>query len=172
MPGVRCRFNIIVLDKFAIPGKPVMHTEVLDEGRLGTRRLMRQICSRWKMESLMWRRSFNLYRPSWWYHTVPAFVLSLANTTLISGFTWDVRQTCWYNCRSAVIGIGDGSIASSADLQVVFVDQKSYAYSAYVMEANQMTVSTGRRTWLLWSLKYWSLVQQAWRNFFKIFLKV
>ncbi|KAG1799874.1 uncharacterized protein HD556DRAFT_1455509 [Suillus plorans] len=34
MSGVRCRFNNIVLDKFAIPGKPVMHMGVLGEGHL------------------------------------------------------------------------------------------------------------------------------------------
>ncbi|KAG1870470.1 hypothetical protein C8R48DRAFT_670830 [Suillus tomentosus] len=34
MPGVRCRFNSIVLDNFAIPEKLVMHTGVLGEGHL------------------------------------------------------------------------------------------------------------------------------------------
>ncbi|KAG1829223.1 FAD binding domain-containing protein [Suillus subalutaceus] len=138
MLGVNCRFSNIVLDEFAIPGKPINAYGVLDEGNLeaGDRapdapNMLQVGGGKSGMKTL-----FGLYRP--WYHTVLVFASNHADATPILGAleAYDTSVV-----RSAVVlpsSISATSIAPPADL--VLVDQEGHAYSAYLVEAGQTKV--------------------------------
>ncbi|KAG1864433.1 FAD binding domain-containing protein [Suillus subluteus] len=138
MLGINCRFSNIVLDEFAIPGKPINAYGVLDEEHLeaGDRAPdapnMVQVGGG---ESGV-KTLFGLYRP--WYHTVLVFAPSHADATLILSALQAYDTSV---IRSAVIlpsSASVTSVASSADL--VLVDQENHAYSAYLVEAGQTKV--------------------------------
>ncbi|KAG1862619.1 FAD binding domain-containing protein [Suillus subluteus] len=138
MLGINCRFSNIVLDEFAIPGKPINAYGVLDEGNLeaGDRAPdapnMLQVG---RGESDV-KTLFGLYRPS--YHTVLVFAPSLAGATPILGALEAYDKSV---VRSAVVlpssAIGV-PVAAPADL--VLVDQDGHAYSAYLIEVGQTKV--------------------------------
>ncbi|KAG1723314.1 FAD binding domain-containing protein [Suillus occidentalis] len=138
MLGINCRFSNIVLDEFAIPGKPVNAYGVLDEANLeaGDRAPdapnMLQVGGGESDAKTL----FSLYRP--WYHTVLVFAPSPADAIPVLGALEAYEKSA---VRSAVVlpsSASVTSVASPADL--VFVDQKGYAYSAYLVEAGQTKV--------------------------------
>ncbi|KAG2153628.1 uncharacterized protein EDB93DRAFT_1248532 [Suillus bovinus] len=138
MLGINCRFSDIVLDEFAVPGKPINAYGVLDEGQLeaGDRapdapNLVQVGGGESDVKTL-----FSLYRP--WYHTVLVFAPSHTDATLILGAleAYDTGIV-----RSAVVlpsSATGATVASCADL--VLVDEKGHAYSAYLVEAGQTRV--------------------------------
>ncbi|KAG1870457.1 FAD binding domain-containing protein [Suillus tomentosus] len=138
MLGINYRFSDIVLDEFAIPGKPINAYGVLDEEHLeaGDRapdapNLVQVGAGESDVKTL-----FSLYRP--WYHTVLVFAPSHADAAPILG-ALEVYDTSVV--RSAVVlpsSASVTSVASPADL--VFVDQEGHGYSAYLVEAGQMRV--------------------------------
>ncbi|KAG1799865.1 FAD binding domain-containing protein [Suillus plorans] len=138
MLGINCRFSNIVLDEFAIPGKPINAYGVLDEEHLeaGDRapdapNLVQVGGGESDVKTL-----FSLYRP--WYHTVLVFAPSHAEATPILG-ALEVYDTSVV--RSAVVlpsSASVTSVASPADL--VFVDQEGHGYSAYLVEVGQTRV--------------------------------
>ncbi|KAG2030187.1 FAD binding domain-containing protein [Suillus americanus] len=138
MLGINCRFSNIVLDEFAIPGKPINAYGILDEGHLeaGDRAPdAPNILQLWHGESDV-KTLFSLYRPS--YHTVLVFAPSLAGAKPILGALEAYDQSV---VRSAVVLPSSATgvtVASPADL--VLVDQEGHAYSAYLMEAGQTKV--------------------------------
>ncbi|KAG2113860.1 FAD binding domain-containing protein [Suillus discolor] len=138
MLGINYRFSDIVLDEFAIPGKPINAYGVLDEEHLeaGDRapdapNLVQVGGGESDVKTL-----FSLYRP--WYHTVLVFAPSHADAAPILGMleAYDTSVV-----RSAVVlpsSASVTSVASPADL--ILVDQESHAYSAYLMKAGQARV--------------------------------
>ncbi|KAG2128829.1 FAD binding domain-containing protein [Suillus cothurnatus] len=138
MLGINYRFSNIVLDEFAIPGKPINAYGVLDEEHLeaGDRapdapNMLQVGHGESDVKTL-----FSLYRPS--YHTVLVFVPSLAGATTILGALEAYDKSV---VRSAVVlpsSAADVTVASPADL--VLVDQEGHAYSAYLVEAAQTRV--------------------------------
>ncbi|KAG1742105.1 FAD binding domain-containing protein [Suillus lakei] len=138
MLGINCRFSNIILDEFAIPRRPINAYGALDEGHLeaGDRAPdapnMLQVGGG---DSAM-KTLFGLYRP--WYHTVLVFVPNLADAALILG----ALEACDKRVVRTIVVLPSSApvtpVASPADL--VLVDQESYAYSAYLVEANQMKV--------------------------------
>ncbi|KAG2153629.1 FAD binding domain-containing protein [Suillus bovinus] len=138
MLGINCRSSDIVLDEFAVPGKPINAYGVLDEGQLeaGDRapdapNLVQVGGGKSDVTTL-----FSLYRP--WYHTVLVFAPSLADATPILGAleAYDTGIV-----RSAVVlpsSATGTAVASHADL--VLVDEKGHAHSAYLVEAGQTRV--------------------------------
>ncbi|KAG2153642.1 FAD binding domain-containing protein [Suillus bovinus] len=138
MLGINCRFSDIVLDEFAVPGKPINAYGVLDEGQLeaGDRapdapNLVQVGGGESDVKTL-----FSLYRP--WYHTVLVFAPSHADATLILGALEEYDTSI---VQSAVVlpsSATGATVASCAD--VVLVDQEGHAYSAYLVEASQTRV--------------------------------
>ncbi|KAG1745460.1 FAD binding domain-containing protein [Suillus paluster] len=140
MLGVNCRSSSIVLDEFVtqVEGKPINAYGMLDEGHLeaGDRapdasNVLQVGRGESNVDTL-----FGLYRP--WYHTVLVFVPSLVDATPILGaleaFDKSVVRLAVILPSSAPVT----TVASPADH--VFVDQESYAHSAYHVEANQTKV--------------------------------
>ncbi|KAG1867156.1 FAD binding domain-containing protein [Suillus subalutaceus] len=138
MLGINCRFSNIVLDEFAIPGKPINAYGVLDEGNLeaGDRapdapNMLQVGCGESDVKTL-----FSLYRPS--YHTVLVFAPSLVGATPILGALEAYDKSV---VRSAIVlpssAIGV-PVAAPADL--VLVDEDGHAYSAYLIEVGQTKV--------------------------------
>ncbi|KAG1844656.1 FAD binding domain-containing protein [Suillus subalutaceus] len=138
MLGINCRFSNIVLDEFAIPGKPINAYGIPDEGHLeaGDRAPdAPNILQVWRGESDV-KTLFSLYRPS--YHTVLVFAPSLAGAKPILGALEAYDKSV---VRSAVVLPSSATgvtVASATDL--VLVDQEGHAYSAYLMEAGQTKV--------------------------------
>ncbi|KAG2079204.1 hypothetical protein BDR04DRAFT_1112476 [Suillus decipiens] len=138
MLGINCRFSNIVLDEFAIPGKPINAYGVLDEGNLeaGDRapdapNMLDVGSGKSDVKTL-----FGLYRP--WYHTVLVFAPSHGDATPILGAleAYDTSVV-----RSAVVLPSSASVTSvTSPADFVLVDQESHAYSAYLVEAGQMKV--------------------------------
>ncbi|KAG2358919.1 FAD binding domain-containing protein [Suillus spraguei] len=138
MLGINCRFSSIVLDEFAIPGKPINAYGVLDEGNLeaGDRapdapNMLQVGSGKSDMKTL-----FGLYRP--WYHTVLVFAPSHADATpILSALeAYDTSVV-----RSAVVLPSSASVMSVASpANFVLVDQESHAYSAYLVEASHTKV--------------------------------
>ncbi|KAG2040373.1 FAD binding domain-containing protein [Suillus americanus] len=138
MLGINCRFSNIVLDEFAIPGKPIDAYGILDEGHLeaGDRapdapNMLQAGGGESDVKTL-----FGLYRPS--YHTVLVFAPSLAGANPILGALEAYSKSV---VRSAVVlpsSVAGVTVASPADL--VLVDKEGHAYSAYLMEAGQTKV--------------------------------
>ncbi|KAG1904383.1 FAD binding domain-containing protein [Suillus fuscotomentosus] len=138
MLGINYRFSDIVLDEFAIPGKPINAYGVLDEEHLeaGDRapdapNLVQVGAGESDVKTL-----FSLYRP--WYHTVLVFAPSHADAAPILGAleAYDTSVV-----RSAVVLPSSASVtpvASPADFG--FVDREGYACSAYTVEAGQTRV--------------------------------
>ncbi|KAG1812522.1 FAD binding domain-containing protein [Suillus subaureus] len=138
MLGINYRFSNIVLDEFAVPGKPINAYGVLEEGHLeaGDRAPdapnMVQVGGG---ESDV-KRLFGLYRP--WYHTVLVFAPSHADATPILGAlkAYDTSIV-----RSAVVLPSSASVTSVASpVDLVLVDQEGHAYSAYLVESDQTKV--------------------------------
>ncbi|KAG1870118.1 FAD binding domain-containing protein [Suillus subalutaceus] len=140
MLGINCRFSTIVLDEFvtSVEGRPINAYGVLDEGHLeaGDRAPdapnMLQVGRTEPDETTL----FGLYRP--WYHTVLVFAPSLTDATPILGALEAYDKSV---VRSAVVLPSSASVtpaASPADL--VLVDREGYAYSAYLVEADQTKV--------------------------------
>ncbi|KAG1875472.1 FAD binding domain-containing protein [Suillus subalutaceus] len=139
MLGINCRFSTIVLDEFvsSVEGRPINAYGVLDEGHLeaGDRapdapNMLQLGCE--PDETTL----FSLYRP--WYHTMLVFAPSLADATPILGALEAYNQSV---VRSAVVVPSSASVtsvASPADL--VLVDREGYAYSAYLMQADETKV--------------------------------
>ncbi|KAG2352900.1 monooxygenase [Suillus spraguei] len=138
MLGINCRFSSIVLDEFAIPGKPINAYGVLDEANLeaGDRAPdAPNMLHVGRGESDV-KTLFGLYRP--WYHTVLVFAPSHADATPILGALEAYDRSV---VRSAVVLPSSASvmsIASPADF--VLVDQEGHAYSAYLVEASRTKV--------------------------------
>ncbi|KAG1884186.1 FAD binding domain-containing protein [Suillus subluteus] len=138
MLGINCRFSNIVLDEFAIPGKPINAYGIPDEGHLeaGDRAPdAPNILQLWHGESDV-KTLFSLYRPS--YHTVLVFAPSLGGAKPILGALEAYDKSV---VRSAVVLPSSATgvtVASATDL--VLVDQEGHAYSAYLMEAGQTKV--------------------------------
>ncbi|KAG1745499.1 FAD binding domain-containing protein [Suillus paluster] len=140
MLGINCRFSSIVLDEFATPveGKPINAYGVFDEGHLAAGDRAPDAPNMLQVghgESEV-KTLFGLYRP--WYHTVLVFAPSLADTSPILGALGACNKSV---VRSAVILPSSAPaipVASPADL--VLVDQEGYAYSAYLVKANQTKV--------------------------------
>jgi 2-polyprenyl-6-methoxyphenol hydroxylase-like FAD-dependent oxidoreductase len=138
MLGINCRFSNIVLDEFAIPGKPIKAYGVLDEANLeaGDRapdapNMIQVGGGESDVKTL-----FGLYRP--WYHTVLVFAPSHADAASIMDALEAYDGSV---VRSALILPSSASVtfvASPADL--VLVDQEGHAYSAYLVEAGQTKV--------------------------------
>ncbi|KAG1865749.1 FAD binding domain-containing protein [Suillus tomentosus] len=138
MLGINYRFSNIVLDEFAIPGKPINAYGVLDEEHLeaGDRapdapNLVQVGGGGPDVKTL-----FSLYRP--WYHTVLVLAPSHADAVPILG-ALEAYDTSLV--RSAVVlpsSASVTSVASPADL--VFVDQEGHGYSAYLVEVGQTRV--------------------------------
>ncbi|KAG2140304.1 FAD binding domain-containing protein [Suillus cothurnatus] len=138
MLGINCRFSNIVLDEFAIPGKPIKAYGVLDEANLeaGDRapdapNMIQVGGGESDVKTL-----FGLYRP--WYHTVLVFAPSHADAASILDALEAYDSSI---VRSVVIlpsSASVTSVASPADL--VLVDQEGHAYSAYLVEAGQTKV--------------------------------
>jgi hypothetical protein len=138
MLGINCRFSNIVLDEFAIPGKPINAYGVLDEANLeaGDRAPDAPNMLQLGGGESDAKTLFSLYRP--WYHTVLVFAPSPADATPVLGALDSYEKSA---VRSAVVlpsSASVTSVASPADL--VFVDQKGHAYSAYLVEAGQTKV--------------------------------
>ncbi|KAG1862631.1 FAD binding domain-containing protein [Suillus subluteus] len=138
MLGINCRFSDIVLDEFAIPGKPIDAYGILDEGcvEAGDRAPDAPSILHVGRGGSDVKTLFSLYRPS--YHTVLVFVPSLAGATPILGALEAYDKSV---VRSAVVlpsSTIDVTVASPADL--ILVDQDGHAYSAYLMEADQTKV--------------------------------
>ncbi|KAG1901776.1 FAD binding domain-containing protein [Suillus fuscotomentosus] len=138
MLGINYRFSNIVLDEFAIPGKPINAYGVLDEEHLeaGDRAPDAQNLVQVGGGGSDVKTLFSLYRP--WYHTVLVLAPSHADAVPILGAleAYDTSVV-----RSAVVlpsSTSVTSVASPADL--VFVDQEGHGYSAYLVEAGQMRV--------------------------------
>ncbi|KAG1809470.1 FAD binding domain-containing protein [Suillus variegatus] len=138
MLGINYRFSDIVLDEFAIPGKPINAYGELDEEHLeaGDRapdapNLVQVGCGDSDVKTL-----FSLYRP--WYHTVLVFAPSHAGAAPILG-TLEAYDTSVV--RSAVVLPSSAPVTSAASpADLVFVDREGYAYSAYIVEAGQTRV--------------------------------
>ncbi|KAG1882172.1 FAD binding domain-containing protein [Suillus subluteus] len=117
MLGINCRFSTIVLDEFvtSVEGRPINAYGVLDEGHLeaGDRAPDAPNMLQVGRAEPDETTLFALYRP--WYHTVLVFAPSIRQSVV----------------RSAVV------LPSSAS---VLVDREGYAYSAYLMEADQTKV--------------------------------
>ncbi|KAG1801887.1 FAD binding domain-containing protein [Suillus subaureus] len=138
MLGINCRFSNIVLDEFAIPGKPINAYGVLDEGNLeaGDRapdapNMLQVGCGESVVKTL-----FGLYRPS--YHIVLVFASGLAGATPILGALEAYARSV---VRSAVVLPSSATgvaVASPADL--VLIGQEGHACSAYLVEADQTKV--------------------------------
>ncbi|KAG1870469.1 FAD binding domain-containing protein [Suillus tomentosus] len=138
MLGINYRFSHIVLDEFAIPGKPINAYGVLDEEHLeaGDRapdapNLVQVGAGESDVKTL-----FSLYRP--WYHTVLVFAPSHADAVPILGAleAYDTSVV-----RSAVVLPSSASVTSVASpADFVFVDQEGHGYSAYLVEAGQTRV--------------------------------
>ncbi|KAG2072269.1 hypothetical protein BDR04DRAFT_416961 [Suillus decipiens] len=138
MLGINCRFSSIVLDEFAIPGKPINAYGVLDEGNLeaGDRapdapNMLHVGSGESGVKTL-----FGLYRP--WYHTVLVFAPSHGDATpILSALeAYDTSVV-----RSAVVLPSSASVTSvSSPADFVLVDQESHAYSAYLVEAGHTKV--------------------------------
>ncbi|KAG2128040.1 FAD binding domain-containing protein [Suillus bovinus] len=138
MLGINYRFSDIVLDEFAIPGKPINAYGALDQGNLeaGDRapdapNMLQVGGGESDVKTL-----FSLYRP--WYHTVLVFAPSHADATLTLGAleAYDTGIV-----RSAVVlpsSTTGATVVSLADLTLV--DQEGHAYSAYLVEAGQTKV--------------------------------
>ncbi|KAG2130258.1 FAD binding domain-containing protein [Suillus clintonianus] len=140
MLGINCRFSSIVLDEFAtlVEGRPINAYEVPDESHLeaGDRAPeapdMLQVG---RGESDV-KTFFGLYRP--WYHTVLVFAPTHADAIPILGVLEAYDQSV---VRLAVVLPSSAPmtpVASPADL--VLVDQKGHAYSAYLVESGQTKV--------------------------------
>jgi 2-polyprenyl-6-methoxyphenol hydroxylase-like FAD-dependent oxidoreductase len=138
MLGINCRFSNIVLDEFAIPGKPIKAYGVLDEANLeaGDRapdapNMIQVGGGESDVKTL-----FGLYRP--WYHTVLVFAPSHADAASIldalEAYDGSIVRSVVILPSSASVT----SVASPADL--VLVDQEGHAYSAYLVEAGQTKV--------------------------------
>jgi 2-polyprenyl-6-methoxyphenol hydroxylase-like FAD-dependent oxidoreductase len=138
MLGINCRFSNIVLDEFAIPGKPIKAYGVLDEANLeaGDRapdapNMIQVGGGESDVKTL-----FGLYRP--WYHTVLVFAPSHADAASIldalEAYDGSIVRSVVILPSSASVT----SVASTADL--VLVDQEGHAYSAYLVEAGQTKV--------------------------------
>ena len=140
MLGINCRFSSIVLDEFTTPveGKPINAYGVLDEGHLeaGDRAPDAPKLLPIRPENSDLTTLFGLYRP--WYHTVLVFAPSPADATPILA----ALESCDKSVvRSAVMlpsSAPVADVASPADL--VFLDQRDHAYSAYLVEASQTKV--------------------------------
>ncbi|KAG1904388.1 FAD binding domain-containing protein [Suillus fuscotomentosus] len=138
MLGINYRFSDIVLDEFAIPGKPINAYGVLDEEHLeaGDRapdapNLVQVGGGDSDVKTL-----FGLYRP--WYHTMLVFAPSHADAVPILGAleAYDTSVV-----RSAVVLPSSASVTSVASpADFVFVDQEGHGYSAYLVEAGQTRV--------------------------------
>ncbi|KAG0704756.1 FAD binding domain-containing protein [Suillus ampliporus] len=171
MLGINCRFSNIVLDEFATPieGKPINAYGVLDEGHLeaGDRapdapNMLQVGPGESDLKTL-----FGLYRP--WYHTVLVFAPSLADATPILG----ALEACDHSVvRKAVILPSSASVAPivSPCADVVLVDQEGYAYSAYLVEANQTKVFVIRPDGVIGAIVHG--VEGMKKYFSKIFLDV
>ncbi|KAG2147740.1 FAD binding domain-containing protein [Suillus bovinus] len=136
MLGINYRFSDIVLDEFAIPGKPVNAYGVLDEGHLEAGDRAPDAPNMLQVGESDETTLFGLYRP--WYHTVLVFAPSHADATLILGMLEAYNTNI---VRPVVVLPPSASvtpIASSAFL--VLVDQEGYAYSAYLVETGQTRV--------------------------------
>ncbi|KAG2052916.1 hypothetical protein BDR06DRAFT_1021729 [Suillus hirtellus] len=138
MLGINYRFSNIVLDEFAIPGKPINAYGVLDEEHLeaGDRAPDASNLVQVGGGGSDVKTLFSLYRP--WYHTVLVLAPSHADAIPILGAleAYDTSVV-----RSAVVlpsSASVTSVASPADL--VFVDQEGHGYSAYLVEAGQTRV--------------------------------
>ncbi|KIK40375.1 hypothetical protein CY34DRAFT_807313 [Suillus luteus UH-Slu-Lm8-n1] len=138
MLGINCRFSNIVLDEFAIPGKPINAYGVLDETNLeaGDRAPdapnMLQVGGGESDAKTL----FSLYRP--WYHTVLVFAPSPADATPVLGALEAYEKSA---VRSAVVLPSSASVTSvESPADLVLVDQEGHAYSAYLVEAGQTKV--------------------------------
>jgi hypothetical protein len=138
MLGINCRFSNIVLDEFAIPGKPIKAYGVLDEANLEAGDRAPDAPSMIQVgggESDV-KTLFGLYRP--WYHTVLVFAPSHADAASIldalEAYDGSIVRSVVILPSSASVT----SVASTADL--VLVDQEGHAYSAYLVEAGQTKV--------------------------------
>ncbi|KAG1742103.1 FAD binding domain-containing protein [Suillus lakei] len=138
MLGINCRFSNIVLDEFAIPGKPIDAYGVFDEGHLeaGDRapdapNMLQVGGGESDVKTL-----FGLYRP--WHHTTLVFAPSPADATPIMGALEAYDKSVM---QSAVVLPSSASVMPVASPpNHVLVDQEDYAYSAYLMEAGQTKV--------------------------------
>ncbi|KAG2358921.1 FAD binding domain-containing protein [Suillus spraguei] len=138
MLGINCRFSNIVLDEFAIPGKPINAYDVLDEANLeaGDRAPDAPNMLHVGRREPEVKTLFSLYRP--WYHTVLVFAPSHGDATPILGAleAYDTSVV-----RSAVVLPSSASVTSvTSPADFVLVDEEGHAYSAYLMEAGQMKV--------------------------------
>ncbi|KAG0703601.1 FAD binding domain-containing protein [Suillus ampliporus] len=171
MLGINCRFSNIVLDEFATPveGKPINAYGVLDEGHLeaGDRAPdAPNVLQVGRRESDV-KTLFSLYRP--WYHTVLVFAPSLVDATPILG----TLEACDHSvvCKAVVLPSSAPvtPIASSC-ADVVLVDQEGYAYSAYLVEANQTKVFVIRPDGVIGAIVHGA--EGVKKYFSKIFLDV
>ncbi|OAX35474.1 hypothetical protein K503DRAFT_802799 [Rhizopogon vinicolor AM-OR11-026] len=146
MLGIHCHFSSIVLDEFATPteGKPTSTYMVLDETHLeaGDRAPDAP-----KLLHVYPRKSdmmtlFSLYRP--WYHTVLVFAPSPADATPI--------------------------LARAIRQDLVLVDQEGHAYSAYLVESNQMKIFAIRPDGVIGAVVHGS--EDVKKYFSKIFWEV
>ncbi|KAG2066517.1 hypothetical protein BDR04DRAFT_1160187 [Suillus decipiens] len=138
MLGINYRFSNIVLDEFAIPGKPINAYGILDEGNLeaGDRapdapNMLQVGCGESGVKTL-----FGLYRPS--YHTVLVFAPSVAGATPILGAleAYDNKVV-----RSAVVLPSSATgVTVAPPVDLALIDQEGHAYSAYLVEAGQTKV--------------------------------
>ncbi|KAG2043498.1 FAD binding domain-containing protein, partial [Suillus americanus] len=140
MLGINCRSSTIVLDEFAtsVEGRHINAYGVLDEGHLEAGDRAPDAPNMLQVGRAEPDRTtlFGLYRP--WYHTVVVFAPSLIDATPILGALEAYDRSV---VRSAVVLPSSASVtpvASPADL--VLVDREGYAYSAYLMEADQTKV--------------------------------
>ncbi|KAG1838962.1 chitin synthase III catalytic subunit-domain-containing protein [Suillus tomentosus] len=127
MLGINYRFSHIVLDEFAIPGKPINAYEAGDRAP-DAPNLVQVGGGDSDVKTL-----FGLYRP--WYHTMLVFAPSHADAVPILGAleAYDTSVV-----RSAVVLPSSASVTSVASpADFVFVDQEGHGYSAYLVEAGQ-----------------------------------
>ncbi|KAG0704757.1 FAD binding domain-containing protein [Suillus ampliporus] len=141
MLGINCRFSNIVLDEFATPieWKFINAYGVLDEGHLeaGDRAPdASNVLQMGRGESDV-KTLFALYRP--WYHTVLVFAPSLADANPIMGALEACDKSVVFKAVVLPSSTPVTPIASPC-ADVVLVDQEGYAYSAYLVEANQTKV--------------------------------
>ncbi|KAG0694761.1 FAD binding domain-containing protein [Suillus ampliporus] len=141
MLGINCRFSNIVLNEFTTPaeGKGINAYQALDEGHLeaGDRAPDAPNMLQVQRGESDVKTLFDLYRP--WYHTVLVFAPSLADVTPILG----ALEACDKRVvRKAVVLPSSAPVVPVASpcADVVLVDKEGYAYSAYLVEANQTKV--------------------------------